>query len=295
MNIINVNLSFGSLSRRGATNKIIGHHADAFNCTVQDIHSWHKNNGWSGIGYHLFIRKDGSLYQGRPLDTIGAHTLAQNEDSIGICLEGRLTKEKPTQSQINTLKEVVSYLRSIYGNIPFKGHKDYMATDCPGSLMEYMRELNGATASTTKPTQNTTTNQNGEPIGVVVANSGLNVRSGAGTNYSIIGVLTKGEKVRIGTKVGSWYNIYFGDHGGWVSADYIKLEDSQVTKQSNEKYGEVTASVLNVRKGAGTNYDVIGQLKQGQKVRLDTKVGNWWSIYFGDHGGFVSIEYIRQL
>ncbi|MNN85016.1 hypothetical protein D3C81_2022480 [compost metagenome] len=57
-----------------------------------------------------------------------------------------------------------------------------MATDCPGALMEYMGDLNGAEASTPKPTQNTTTNQNEEFIGVVVANSGLNVRSGAGIN-----------------------------------------------------------------------------------------------------------------
>ncbi|WP_286904218.1 peptidoglycan recognition protein family protein [Clostridium sp. UBA1652] len=155
MNIINANLSFGSLSKRGATNKIIGHHADAFNCSVQDIHSWHKNNGWSGIGYHFLVRKNGEVYQGRPLDTLGAHTLGQNSDSIGICLEGRLTQEKPTQAQINSLKEVLSYLRNIYGNIPFKGHKDYMATDCPGYLMDYMGELNGASASRPEPVKET--------------------------------------------------------------------------------------------------------------------------------------------
>ena len=155
MNIINVNLSFGSLSKRGTTNKIIGHHADAPNCTVQDIHNWHKNNGWSGIGYHLFIRKNGEVYQGRPIDTLGAHTLNQNSDSIGICLEGRLTQEKPTKAQMNSLKQVLAYLRGIYGNIPFKGHKDYMATDCPGSLMEYMGELNGAAASKPEPVQET--------------------------------------------------------------------------------------------------------------------------------------------
>jgi len=155
MNIINTGLSFGSLSKRGATNKIIGHHADALNCTVQDIHNWHKNNGWSGIGYHLFIRKNGEVYQGRPIDTLGAHTLNQNSDSIGICLEGRLTQEKPTKAQMNSLKEVLAYLRGIYGNIPFKGHKDYMATDCPGSLMDYMVELNGVTSSRPAAVQET--------------------------------------------------------------------------------------------------------------------------------------------
>jgi hypothetical protein len=151
MHIIDKNLSFGSLSKRGATNKIIGHHADAFTCSVEDIHSWHKNNGWAGIGYHFLVRKDGQVYQGRPLDVLGAHTLNENSDSIGICLEGRLTQEKPTEAQINSLKELLSYIRGIYGNLPFKGHKDYMSTDCPGSLMEYMNELNGIQASNPSP------------------------------------------------------------------------------------------------------------------------------------------------
>ena len=143
MNIIETNLSFESLIKRKFTKKIIVHHADAASCTVQDIYRWHKEKGWSGIGYHFFIRKDGSVYRGRPIDTIGSHCLNQNSDSIGICLEGALTQEKPTTAQINSLKELIAYLKGIYGNIPVKGHKEFMATDCPGSLMDYMGELNG--------------------------------------------------------------------------------------------------------------------------------------------------------
>ncbi|AIY82997.1 glycosyl hydrolases 25 family protein [Clostridium baratii str. Sullivan] len=59
------------------------------------------------------------------------------------------------------------------------------------------------------------------------------------------------------------------------------------------KLGVVTASVLNVRSGAGTGYKVIGQLKRGDKVQLDCLVGSWWSTYYGEHGGFVSKDYIR--
>lgn len=62
-----------------------------------------------------------------------------------------------------------------------------------------------------------------------------------------------------------------------------------------EKYGIVTASVLNVRSGAGTTHGVIGQLKKNTKIRLDTKVGSWWSIYFGNNGGFVHGDYIREV
>ena len=152
MNIIETNLSFGPLSKRRSTKKIIAHHADAVSCSVEDIHRWHKDKNWSGIGYHFFIRKDGSIYRGRPIDTIGAHCLNQNSDSIGICLEGSLTQEKPTTAQISSIKELIAYLKDIYGNIPVKGHMEFMATDCPGSLMEYMAEING-TAQAVIPTQ----------------------------------------------------------------------------------------------------------------------------------------------
>ncbi|UZQ49950.1 N-acetylmuramoyl-L-alanine amidase [Clostridium kluyveri] len=67
----------------------------------------------------------------------------------------------------------------------------------------------------------------------------------------------------------------------------------QVSDNQGITYGTVTAGVLNVRSGAGTNYKIIGQLQRGEKVRLDVKVGNWWSIYFGNHGGFVSADYIK--
>jgi N-acetylmuramoyl-L-alanine amidase len=57
--------------------------------------------------------------------------------------------------------------------------------------------------------------------------------------------------------------------------------------------GIVTASTLNVRAGAGTGYKVIGTLKKGNKVKIDKAAGDWYSIYFGDHGGFVHKNYIK--
>ena len=60
-------------------------------------------------------------------------------------------------------------------------------------------------------------------------------------------------------------------------------------------YGIVTASVLNVRDKASINGNVIGTLDKGTKVKLSTKIGDWWSIYYGEHGGFVSAQYIQKL
>jgi uncharacterized protein YraI len=158
-------------------------------------------------------------------------------------------------------------------------------------------QLQGKPSSPAPNVSNPTTPVKDGDYGIVTA-SVLNVRKGAGTGYSVIGQLQNGARVRIGTKVGNWYNIYFGDHGGWVCADYVTLEskpavDTTPQKQPKGTYGTVTADVLNVRKGAGTNYPVIGQLKQGEQVKLAVKIGDWWNIYYGDHGGFVYAQYIE--
>ena len=56
------------------------------NLGADEIHQWHLDRGWSGIGYHYVIRRDGRLQRGRPLDRNGAHSGAygHNRRSIGI-------------------------------------------------------------------------------------------------------------------------------------------------------------------------------------------------------------------
>lgn len=58
--------------------------------------------------------------------------------------------------------------------------------------------------------------------GVVTATA-LNVRDGASVNSQILGLKYKGDKVHIGYAENGWYNIYFGDHGGWVHSKYVRL------------------------------------------------------------------------
>ena len=57
---------------------------------VEEIHKWHQENGWSGIGYHYVIRRDGSIWRGRPVNYIGAHAKANghNDRSIGLAFVG---------------------------------------------------------------------------------------------------------------------------------------------------------------------------------------------------------------
>jgi N-acetyl-anhydromuramyl-L-alanine amidase AmpD len=111
---------------------IILHHAAAKSCTVQQVHQWHINRGWCGIGYHYFISRDGQIFRGRPENTVGAHVTGHNSKSIGVCFEGDYTVQTMPIAQLEAGKELVAYLKDKYKITKVKGHRDLMATSCPG-------------------------------------------------------------------------------------------------------------------------------------------------------------------
>lgn len=133
VNVIEINFNWnGGFTQRNSTSQIILHHADAITCTVEDIHRWHLNNGWTGIGYHYFVRKDGTIYRGRPENVVGAHAIGANTNSIGICAEGNYEIETMPEVQKNAIKELIADIKSRYGNLAVKGHKEVSNTSCPG-------------------------------------------------------------------------------------------------------------------------------------------------------------------
>lgn len=151
MNIIETNWNWKSgLSTRATTDYIVLHHAAAVNCTPQDIDNWHKGNGWTGIGYHFFVRKDGTIYRGRPLWALGAHVAGSNSNSIGICAEGNFDIEKQMRDeQKYAIAELLDYLHKYhFPNAKIVGHRDIGSSACPGKyypleeLKNYKRIVN---------------------------------------------------------------------------------------------------------------------------------------------------------
>lgn len=132
MKIIDVGLKFKSMSWGNNPTFLVYHHAEASNCTVQDVHQWHLNNGWSGIGYNYFVRKDGNIYKGRPDNAIGSHCLHHNTNSLGICAEGDYTKEIMPEVQKQALIDLGIYLKNKYNITAIYGHRELYATACPG-------------------------------------------------------------------------------------------------------------------------------------------------------------------
>ncbi len=138
MEIIETNLKFNgnkTIRDLSTIKRIILHHSGVTVLqTVETIHNYHKNSrGYAGIGYHFYVRKDGNIYRGRPLEYVGAHAYNHNADSIGICAEGDFNSEAMSDIQKNAIIELVAYLKGVYNISSVQGHKEVCSTSCPGT------------------------------------------------------------------------------------------------------------------------------------------------------------------
>lgn len=115
------------------------------NFSVEDVRKWHLDRGFNDIGYHKYIDRSGFIQNGRDLSIVGAHCKAKgkNQDSIGICYEG---KNFPSIPQVDSILNLYRTYRDIY-QINYKlwfGHYEFDPENkaaCPGFDMEFMRSI----------------------------------------------------------------------------------------------------------------------------------------------------------
>ena len=116
--------------------------------------------------------------------------------------------------------------------------------------------------------------------GTAYATDAVNVRSGPGTSYTVLGYLSRGEKVTItGTVSNGWTQLQLhGNRLGYVSSDYLSASYPSggcvIVTPSGDRY-KVNTGALNVRSGRGTNYRVIAVLEKGDIV---TRIGQSLSL-----------------
>ena len=118
-------------------------HCSASRCnqdySVEQLRRDHKARGFYDIGYHFYIRKDGTMTQHRKLLEVGAHARPYNRCSIGICYEGGLDEQgKPcntmTTEQETRLIDLFRNLKILFPKAKIVGHRD-----CRGLLPKSVR------------------------------------------------------------------------------------------------------------------------------------------------------------
>lgn len=106
---------------------------------VKEVRQWHKQRGWSDVGYHYIIRRDGKVERGRAESRVGAHVARHNKDSLGISLVGGVSEVslKPennyTEAQWKSLEALLRKLSDKYPSANVTGHRDFpgVAKACP--------------------------------------------------------------------------------------------------------------------------------------------------------------------
>ena len=285
MQIIETNLKFGSLSKRASTKRIILHHA-AMRGSVEDIHRVHKNNGWSGIGYHFYVRLDGTIYRGRPEWAIGAHASGSNYNSIGICAEGNFDTDKMPDAQKNALKWLVNYINQKYGISTVQRHRDVGSTACPGRNYPFDEIVNGKIViDTSKPDNNPVPNVPGKSH--IVQAGQIHANNFCGAGIKVDGVRGS-ETIKAGIKVLQTainidYKKKLAVDGIWGSNSKAALGNHYV-KLGEKQYMVTAVQILLMLKGYACelqnpgkfdeNFEkVVKQYQRDYQLTVDGVVG----------------------
>ena len=134
-----LDIDYNQLSNRSETDQVVIHHTGNptdDDLSAAEINASHKARGWSCIGYHYVIRKDGTVEIGRPHWTAGAHAYGHNSHTIGVHVCGNFEEAEPTSEQIESTAMLLANLCADYGlsidRDTIVGHHELMSTACPG-------------------------------------------------------------------------------------------------------------------------------------------------------------------
>ena len=129
------------MKKRESTSEVVFHHA-AFSGDVsaEEVRQWHLARGFSDIGYHFVVRRNGSFELGRDINLRGAHDLKKNHKSIGILICGDFSKEVPTTAQLKMAANLFRVMKQKYGNHlkPVYHRSREEENPCPG--LKFPRE-----------------------------------------------------------------------------------------------------------------------------------------------------------
>lgn len=114
------------------------------------IDTWHRQRGFSKIGYHYVVRLDGTIEVGRSEKELGAHVKGYNDCSIGIVYVGGLKRradgevvpfDTRTKEQKEALSKLIKAMKLKYPGAVVQGHRDFpnvrKACPCFDAKTEY--------------------------------------------------------------------------------------------------------------------------------------------------------------
>jgi len=141
------------------------------------------------------------------------------------------------------------------------------------------------TSSTTAAATKTTTSTTTTASKTMVTTEALNLRSGAGTSFSILKTAPKGAKVTVTSTSNGWAKVTYDGTSGYMSTDYLAAPPTTKTM--------TTTDALNLRSGAGTAYSILKVVPAGTKVTVLSEADGWAKVTASGTDGYMSLTYLK--
>lgn len=144
------------------------------------------------------------------------------------------------------------------------------------------------------PTPVPVTNE-ARPFNYAVANVNdrLNIRSGAGDTYSIVGYLKANGYCEVLERGSEWTKVKSGNLTGYAFTTYLIFDDECIERlrQLNKMFVKINTGKVNIRSAANTDCDILTQATEGAKYAYipEKSVENWYCIKYNDNQvGYIS-------
>ena len=126
----------------------------------------------------------------------------------------------------------------------------------------------------------------------------VNLRSGAGTNFSVLLVIPSGASLTVlsGPTSNGWFNVQYGTVAGYMIGTYLYFQDNNVSFVPGER--PYTTTSLRLRTGAGTGYGTIAVLPTGTRVTIISgpifaNTYGWYRVSTPYGTGWVAGDYLQ--
>jgi N-acetylmuramoyl-L-alanine amidase len=121
----------------------------------------------------------------------------------------------------------------------------------------------------------------------------LNIRSGPSTSFPVIQQMGKNDAYPLVRKEGDWVQIQLADNlmgwvASWLTQTHQRDEDTRQASSPSISQVEITAKVLNLRKGPSTNDARIGQLSKGDVVTVLNVQNDWYKVELSGESGWIA-------
>lgn len=147
-------------------------------------------------------------------------------------------------------------------------------------------KLNGSTQPV--PPKPPVTPSKNKVFGTITADQ-LNVRNTNSLNGKVVGTVSKGQTFEILAEANNWAKIEFKPKTyGWVAGWYLQKSTSKPPANNDSTVKQSYVSILedgtNLRKGPGTNFDVVKVANAGERYKIVSLKNNWYQITMPNGG-----------